>query len=90
VAGKSPDAIRAANRLIALAAEDDQRAIPLAETDRTDEADWITQSSRGGTGEFGEAHAPVRRLTEAPAEMFGKLWSPPKFRLAWMDPQRVT
>jgi enoyl-CoA hydratase/carnithine racemase len=28
VAGKSPDAIRAAKRLIALAAEDDQRAWP--------------------------------------------------------------
>jgi hypothetical protein len=38
-------------------------AIPLAETDRTDEADWITQSSRGGTSEFGEARASVRRMT---------------------------
>jgi enoyl-CoA hydratase/carnithine racemase len=75
VAGKSPDAIRAAKRLIALAAEDDQRAIPLAETDRTDEADWITQSSRGGTGEFGEARAPVRRLTRCRLKCSEKLWS---------------
>jgi enoyl-CoA hydratase/carnithine racemase len=32
VAGKSPDAIRAAKRLLAVAAEDGQRAILLAET----------------------------------------------------------
>jgi enoyl-CoA hydratase/carnithine racemase len=40
---------------------------------RTGEADWITQSGRGGVGEFGEARAPVRRLTRRLADMCGRV-----------------
>jgi enoyl-CoA hydratase/carnithine racemase len=63
VAAKSPDAIRAGKWLLALAAEDGQRAILLAETDEQAKLIGSPNQVEAVAGEFGEARAPVHRLT---------------------------